>query len=394
MRSDAQASGLVLLVSADSAYRRQVEDSLRADGRRVTSVASPAEALSAIEGTTPEVLLIDLAAGTALARDALLRAVRERDAAVGIVLTADRVGEAVLIQALRQRLDDYIPKSAPASELAASVADALGAASERRRLVHEVEDLRRTLEEYEEIPLHPAIEGARALAVDLLAELEAARTATGSAAVDPLTATPDDLRAVLVRVASSLSCIVARLDCLRPIRPGAGVRANVPAAIVSAAGACEGCHQASRVELRARIHGAMPRVRCAQPTLERILVGVLCFAASEAAGRDDGIVTLTAREADDGVAVEIADNGQGTTPANVVSQAARFRPGQAGSVPLLLLVCAARACEAVGGSVAVRAKAGRGTTVRVSLRADPDSPRDYPGPSRPQWRRPGDVQGE
>lgn len=390
MRSERPKSGLMLLVSPDSAYRRSAEECLAAEGHRVLSVASTADAMAAVESAIPDVLVIDLAAGTALTRDALIRATRDRDGAVGVVLTADGVGEVVLVQALRQRLDDYVPKSSPWADLAASVADALGAATDRRRILHQMEDTRRVLRERDAVPLHPALEGARALAVDLIAEVEAARGVACSAAVDPAARSPDDLRGVLVRVASALSCIAARLDCLRPPRPAPGVRASVPYAITSAASACQGCRDTSRVELRVDVEGALPRVRCPQPTLERILVGALCFSASEASCRDDGVVTVTAREARGGVTIAIADNGRGATPSNVVSQAARFRPGQTGSVPLMLLVCAAGTCEAVGGAVLVRAKASIGTTVTVSLPADPDSPRDYPGPNGPAWRRTGD----
>lgn len=121
-RESSTGAGVILVVEDDFAIAEVLDEALREFGYLVTTVASGAAALAALQNQRPDLVLLDLSLpdvdGLDLCRQ--LRADARWNAVPVIALTArDRLSDRVV--GLREGLDDYLTKPFSVTELAARV---------------------------------------------------------------------------------------------------------------------------------------------------------------------------------------------------------------------------------------------------------------------------------
>jgi len=126
------AQGLsLLLVSRDFADRRHLSSELARAGLAVTEADSSEQALRRQEECRPSVLCVHHSAFGAFDGLDLVRRIRARDPLVPIILTSERRGEELLLQALRAGASDFLPWPPPLEEFLDRVS-ALGGEGPRR----------------------------------------------------------------------------------------------------------------------------------------------------------------------------------------------------------------------------------------------------------------------
>jgi two-component system response regulator MprA len=115
-----QHSAAVLVVDDDGPIRRMLERTLAADGYEVTSAAGGGEALAAIERSTPDLVVLDVAMPDV---DGLsvCRRLRARGLGLPILLLTARDAVADRVRGLDAGADDYLVKPFAAEELLARV---------------------------------------------------------------------------------------------------------------------------------------------------------------------------------------------------------------------------------------------------------------------------------
>jgi two-component system response regulator MprA len=115
-----QHSTAVLVVDDDGPIRRMLERTLAADGYEVTSAAGGGEALAAIERSTPDLVVLDVAMPDV---DGLsvCRRLRARGLGLPILLLTARDAVADRVRGLDAGADDYLVKPFAAEELLARV---------------------------------------------------------------------------------------------------------------------------------------------------------------------------------------------------------------------------------------------------------------------------------
>ncbi|HEX6663854.1 MAG TPA: response regulator transcription factor [Gaiellaceae bacterium] len=115
-----QHSTAVLVVDDDGPIRRMLERTLAADGYEVTGAAGGGEALAAIERSTPDLVVLDVAMPDV---DGLsvCRRLRARGLGLPILLLTARDAVADRVRGLDAGADDYLVKPFAAEELLARV---------------------------------------------------------------------------------------------------------------------------------------------------------------------------------------------------------------------------------------------------------------------------------
>jgi two-component system KDP operon response regulator KdpE len=160
----------ILLVDDDVSIQRAVAPLLRSRGYEVDVVGTGAEAVSAVAGHSPDLIVLDLGLPD-LEGTEVCRRIRKQSKAPIVVLSA-RGGEADKVDALDIGADDYVTKPFSAEELLARIRVALRRVFEadapevgrvqvadltidydRRRVVRGDDDIRLTPKEFELLAL-------------------------------------------------------------------------------------------------------------------------------------------------------------------------------------------------------------------------------------------------
>jgi DNA-binding NtrC family response regulator len=136
------AAARILIVDDDPLIRRQLEGLYAAESYAVRTAASVDEALSLLADTSFSLALVDLKLP---GRDgiALTREVRERWPAMDVIMITGHGSIKSAVEALRQGACDYITKPFDPDDILMATRKAL----ERRRLLDEIEYLRKELSE-------------------------------------------------------------------------------------------------------------------------------------------------------------------------------------------------------------------------------------------------------
>jgi two-component system response regulator RegA len=108
--------GPLLLVEESLADRARLQRSLNASGFAVIGVGSPSAALAAVEEAEFAYAVLELRLGGGSGLE-LIRRLRERHAAMRIVVATDHDSFATVVLALRAGADDYLAKPVAGAEL-------------------------------------------------------------------------------------------------------------------------------------------------------------------------------------------------------------------------------------------------------------------------------------
>jgi two-component system NtrC family sensor kinase len=113
-----QQNATVLIVSEDENAREEIRNVFENDGYRALSAADSASALALVQRTTCDLIVAEIGLsdldGLAFCR--LLRA-QAATSKVPVIIVSDNATESLRQEALAAGADDFIPKSAPASEI-------------------------------------------------------------------------------------------------------------------------------------------------------------------------------------------------------------------------------------------------------------------------------------
>ncbi|TSA11270.1 MAG: two-component sensor histidine kinase, partial [Betaproteobacteria bacterium] len=120
-----------------------------------------------------------------------------------------------------------------------------------------------------------------------------------------------------------------------------------------------------------RLFGEIPNVTCAPSQINQVFLNLITNAA-QAFGPADGEITLTTREDNGGVAVEVADNGKGIAP-DVLPKIFDpfFTTKEIGKGTGLGLSISFKIIEQHGGRIQVASEPGKGTRFTVWLPLKP-----------------------
>jgi signal transduction histidine kinase len=123
------------------------------------------------------------------------------------------------------------------------------------------------------------------------------------------------------------------------------------------------------IEYREDVEDELPRAFGRAPELKEVLINLLENARDAVDG--DGVITVAARRVDGGVEICVRDNGRGIPP-DLLPRVfePHFSTRSAGTGLGLAIV--RRLVESWGGEVAAESEEGRGTTIRIVLRAASD----------------------
>jgi signal transduction histidine kinase len=140
----------------------------------------------------------------------------------------------------------------------------------------------------------------------------------------------------------------------------------------------------------ARRYGDVGRIRGHAGQVGQVFMNLLTNALQALAGRDGARITIETRRQDDGVVVEIGDNGPGI-PAEVLPRIFDpfFTTKEVGEGTGLGLSIVHGLVERHGGSIDVRTEVGSGTTFVVTLPRQAVEPAGKRGPGRAEAARPG-----
>jgi two-component system OmpR family response regulator len=124
----------IAIVEDDPAIRANYADAFAKHGYDVTAHASRAEALAALKGRLPDLVLLDIGLGDEVDGGfALCRELRAQSASLPIVFLTARDGDFDTVSGLRMGADDYVTKSISLPHLLARV----GALFRRAELARE-----------------------------------------------------------------------------------------------------------------------------------------------------------------------------------------------------------------------------------------------------------------
>lgn len=120
------------------------------------------------------------------------------------------------------------------------------------------------------------------------------------------------------------------------------------------------------IRLQARLAEGLPPVRSSRQHLERIVWNLVTNAIEALSGRGGTIQVATRSEGEDGVVLEIRDDGSGIPPELLVKVQEPFFTTKPGGTGLGLAICRSLAWQ-YGGGFQLESEPGRGTVVRVQL---------------------------
>jgi signal transduction histidine kinase len=123
------------------------------------------------------------------------------------------------------------------------------------------------------------------------------------------------------------------------------------------------------IEYREDVEAELPRVFGRGGELKEVLINLLENARDAVDG--DGVITVAARRTGDGVEICVRDNGPGMA-SDVVSRVFEPHFSTRSTGTGLGLAIVRRLVESWGGEVAAESEEGRGTTIRIVLRAASD----------------------
>ena len=152
----------VLIVDPDAAVRREVRTACEQDGYQVLEADGGAEALRQVEGSHPNLILLEVTLPDGAGFD-VCREVRKLDPSVPVIMMSSRSDEIDVVVALEIGADDYVTKPLRLRELVARMtahlrrtrfesAEAMRSRLEFRELVIDVNE-RRTYKSGKEVEL-------------------------------------------------------------------------------------------------------------------------------------------------------------------------------------------------------------------------------------------------
>lgn len=111
----------ILIIEDDAGIRRGIVDALRFAGYAVLEAGDGPTALRVLDGTPPDLVLLDVMLPKGVDGFSILRTIRERSATLPVIMLTARGSESDRVQGLNGGADDYVVKPFSARELLARV---------------------------------------------------------------------------------------------------------------------------------------------------------------------------------------------------------------------------------------------------------------------------------
>jgi len=338
---------------------------LRARGFGVVHAASDDEGRRAAEVQWPDLLLWS-PTPDASGHAQLPAWLRSVDPAIGLILLAGEMSARAVANALRIGFDDCLIVPAGSRELIRTIDDVLRLVLARRG--------RQGAPPGPAPPLAPEDAGALApLSAERLCAAIADELHNLSSGLQirltRLAARPDavlDAVGLLSGTSARLTLLQGRLRCLSAPGGKGTAGANVPVALREAIALAHAASSLERIEIETDIVPDPPRPLLDDGALRQILAETIHNALLATANSDEPRVRVSVRAEGEWAQIDIVDTGIGVLPGDaerifeplVSSRRASFGAG-------LGLYCCRRLLDAVGGSIAVGGRPGRGATFTV-----------------------------
>lgn len=359
-------TGNVLVVDDEPSARAALVDLLRDQGFTVRSAGDGVEALRRIDDWMPDVLLTDLMM-PGMDGNELMRKVRERNEAIGVIVMTAHGSLEKAVAAMREGADDYLTKPLDFDELLVVVRRVLETQALRRenaRLKHAAVAMRDQVLGVVAHELRNLLGpiGMRAALVRTGASLEQAQT--HGAAIEDVVRRMGSLVEGLLDVAS--------LDAGKfAVVPA---RCEVQALLHDTNALFGGVAAAKSIALRLRVDDPALALCCDRERVLQILANLVGNALKFTPRK--GLVDVSVHARDGSVRFAVSDQGPGISPEHLPRLFDRFWKDDATRVKGtgLGLFIAKSLVDAQGGRIWLESARGGGTTFYFTLPLAPCPP--------------------